>query len=57
MITVETELKEKKMALLKWEGPAARVATQLVYHKAKWMSPALTEFLSIVRKHAESWQH
>ncbi|MFC4766830.1 LysR family transcriptional regulator [Effusibacillus consociatus] len=56
MITVESELKDQKLALLQWDETAVQVATQMVYHKAKWMSPALTEFIRIVRKHAEGWR-
>lgn len=56
MITVKEELEENRMALLNWDDSSINVATQLVYHKAKWMSPALTEFLRITRKHAEGWE-
>ncbi|WP_018131442.1 LysR family transcriptional regulator [Effusibacillus pohliae] len=56
MITVSSELAAQKIALLAWDEAAVQVATQIVYHKAKWLSPALWEFLRIVRKHAETWR-
>jgi DNA-binding transcriptional LysR family regulator len=56
LITVASELREGKLAALPWDDTATRVATQLIYHKSKWLSPARREFLRLVREHASRWQ-
>lgn len=56
LISVEKELKENKLAKLDWDTASIRVATQVAYHKQKWISPSLREFLRIVRKHAQMWR-
>lgn len=45
---VEEELKEKRLAALPWKGPEFKISTQIVYHKDKWVSPALRVFLDLV---------
>ncbi|WAH36297.1 LysR family transcriptional regulator [Alicyclobacillus dauci] len=54
-ITVQTELHDGKIAALKWDAHNVRVSTLLLCHKAKWISPAVQEFLRLVRQHAETW--
>lgn len=54
IITVEEELKENKIQGLLLDE--AKVNTQLAYHKNKWLSPAITLFLSLVRKHSTIWK-
>jgi DNA-binding transcriptional LysR family regulator len=56
LITVQTELNDKKLAALAWDDTPHRVATQMVYHKAKWITPALREFLRLIREHAAHWR-
>ncbi|CAH1192435.1 HTH-type transcriptional regulator GltR [Paenibacillus auburnensis] len=56
LITVRSELAEGKLARLNWNDEAQRVATQIVYHHKKWISPALNEFLNIVQTHAVKWR-
>lgn len=55
-ITVKSELHAGKIAALHWDAQNVGVSTLLLYHKAKWLSPAVKEFLRLVRKHAESWR-
>jgi DNA-binding transcriptional LysR family regulator len=55
-VTVEAELQSGRIAALDWDDSETRVATQMIYHKGKWISPALREFLRVVRKHAAGWQ-
>jgi DNA-binding transcriptional LysR family regulator len=50
-ITVQTEIRDGKLVALNWDDESHRVSTQLVYHRSKWMTPALREFLKVVRKH------
>ncbi|TCP58931.1 DNA-binding transcriptional LysR family regulator [Tumebacillus sp. BK434] len=56
LIAVESELREGKLAVLPWQEPAIRVATQLIHHKSKWLSPAHREFMRLVREHAQKWK-
>lgn len=56
-ITVKNELAEGKLGRLNWNDESQRVATQIVYHHKKWISPALGEFLVTVQKHAADWRH
>jgi DNA-binding transcriptional LysR family regulator len=56
LITVEKEIAEGKLKSLTWDDTHCRVATQMAYHKKKWISPALKEFLALVHKHAQVWK-
>ena len=46
--TVEAELAAGKLSVLPWAGPAFCVTSQLLYHKDKWISPALRVFIDFV---------
>jgi DNA-binding transcriptional LysR family regulator len=56
LITVADELRDGKIAALAWDDSTYEIATQMIYHKGKWMSPALREFIALVRRHAETWR-
>lgn len=56
LITVRKELQEGRLAILNWAGIPDRITTRLAVHKRKWMSPALAEWIHLVRKHAEQWR-
>lgn len=49
-ITVEQELEAGKLVELDWEGRVFGVATQMLWHKDKWVSPALQAFLTVTRE-------
>ena len=49
-IVVQTEVDQGRMAVLKWVWPEFPIETQLVWHKDKWMSPALKAFLDVTRE-------
>ncbi|MCM3118514.1 LysR family transcriptional regulator [Neobacillus sp. MER 74] len=49
-IAVETEVAQGRLAELKWVGSDFPIVTQLVWHKDKWMSPALSAFLEVTRE-------
>lgn len=55
-ITIKSELEQKKLIALPWENDIALIATQLIYHKSKWISPALNEFLCLLLLKAEIWR-
>lgn len=46
-IAVTDELRRKKLIELPWQGPAFAIKTQLIYHKEKWLSPAIRVFLDL----------
>jgi len=46
-ITVNQELKTGQLIALPWVGPPFNIKTQLIYHKDKWISPALRAFIDI----------
>lgn len=48
-IAVEEEVSQGKMAILPWTGCEFDIATQLAWHKDKWLSPALRAFISVTR--------
>ncbi|MDQ7093680.1 LysR family transcriptional regulator [Desulfosporosinus sp. PR] len=56
LITVQKEVREGKLTLLAWDDRPQRLATQIAYHKKKWLSPALGEFLLLVEQHAAGWR-
>lgn len=54
LITVQSELIEKKLNGVISEE--TRIATQLAYHKNKWLSPAIIKLLALVREHSKTWK-
>jgi DNA-binding transcriptional LysR family regulator len=50
---VEENLQQKKLVALPWAGPDFRIAVQIVYHKNKWISPALRAFIDLARRKLE----
>lgn len=50
-IYVEKEIADNYLAELPWHGPDPGMYTQLIYHKSKWLSPALQEFLQLTNRH------
>jgi DNA-binding transcriptional LysR family regulator len=55
-IDVAGEVQSGRIAILPWAGPALQVVTQVVWHKDKWLSPALHAFLLITRDELASPQ-
>lgn len=50
---VEQDLREKRLVALPWTGSDFKIAVQIVYHKDKWISPALRAFLDLARRELE----
>ena len=46
-IVVEQDLLNKQLSILNWTGPAFSINAQLIYHKNKWLSPALKAFVDL----------
>lgn len=49
-MAVTKELMEGKLSVLRWEQPELSLLVQMVWHKDKWLSPALNSFLVTVRE-------
>ena len=48
-IYVEKEIKANMLVELPWSGIDFGMYTQVVYHKDKWLSPAIKSFLELIR--------
>ena len=49
-ITVRSEIAHGHLAALAWSEPGYTIATQLIWHKDKWITPALAAFLDTARE-------
>jgi DNA-binding transcriptional LysR family regulator len=49
-IACTAELAEGGLVELGWAGPAIAMETQVLYHRDKWLSPALASFLTVVHQ-------
>jgi len=49
-MTIKKEISAGEIAVLNWVGPEFPIATQLAFHKDKWISPALKAFIDITRR-------
>jgi len=49
-IVVAAELKSFKLKALRWDGPSLDIATHILWHKDRWMSPSMEAFLAILTK-------
>ncbi|WP_026881779.1 LysR family transcriptional regulator [Clostridium akagii] len=47
-MAVEKELQEGQLAELNWHGPDINVMSQVMYHKDRWISPAMKAFLDLI---------
>ena len=48
-IVIARELKKRQFATLNWQGPKMSIATSIVWHKDKWMSPGMQAFLDVLK--------
>jgi DNA-binding transcriptional LysR family regulator len=49
VIVVEREIRQKKIKNLNWIGPSFDITIHIRWHKDKWLSPALSAFLELVK--------
>jgi DNA-binding transcriptional LysR family regulator len=49
-VTVAAEIAQDRLATLQWKGHDFQVVTQVLWHKDKWLSPALNAFLTVTRE-------
>ena len=48
-IVIACELTKKQFSVLNWSGGPMTIATHIVWHKDKWMSPGMKAFLDVMR--------
>jgi DNA-binding transcriptional LysR family regulator len=48
-IVIACELKKKQFAVMNWYGAKMSIATHIVWHKDKWISPGMQAFLDILK--------
>lgn len=53
-IVIAAELKKKQFAIMHWHGPKLTIATHVVWHKDKWISPSIGAFLGILKSRLEA---
>jgi DNA-binding transcriptional LysR family regulator len=49
-IVVAEQLARKRLKALRWVGPKTDIATHVVWHKDKWISPALGAFIAMLQR-------
>lgn len=49
-VAVEEELTQGRLISLNWDGPNFGIVSQVIYHKDKWLSPALRAFLKLSKE-------
>jgi len=52
-IVVARELRLRQFKALHWGGPSLDIATHILWHKDKWISPAMAAFIDLVREKLE----
>jgi DNA-binding transcriptional LysR family regulator len=52
-IVVARELRQLQVKALHWAGPSMDIETFILWHKDKWISPAMAAFMDLVREKLE----
>ena len=52
-IVVARELRQRQFKALHWAGPSLDISTHVLWHKDKWISPAMAAFISLVKEKLE----
>jgi DNA-binding transcriptional LysR family regulator len=52
-IVVARELRQNQFRALHWAGPSLDIATHLLWHKDKWISPAMAAFIELSKDKLE----
>ncbi|MBE6071321.1 MAG: LysR family transcriptional regulator [Clostridium butyricum] len=50
-VAVADEVSSGRLFPLNWAGPDFNIISQVIYHKNKWISPALKEFLNLAKQY------
>ena len=46
---VAEQLARRRLSALRWAGPEMDIATHVVWHRDKWISPALGAFIGLLQ--------
>ena len=49
-VSVSEEIKQGKLARLRWEEGEIEVAALMIWSKGRWLSPTLSAFIETARK-------
>jgi DNA-binding transcriptional LysR family regulator len=49
-VVIAGDIERKRVVALPWAGPGMVITTYVVWHKDKWVSPALSAFVSLLEK-------
>ena len=52
-IVISAGLKKRQFVVLNWQGPKMTIATHIVWHKDKWISPSMQAFLDVLKSKLE----
>jgi len=52
-IAVARELRQNQIKALHWAGPSLDIATHILWHKDKWISPAMQAFVELCKDKLE----
>jgi DNA-binding transcriptional LysR family regulator len=52
-IVVASELRSSKLKALRWDGPSLDIATHILWHKERWVSPSMEAFLGVLTRTIE----
>jgi DNA-binding transcriptional LysR family regulator len=52
-IVVARELRQHQLKALHWAGPSMDITTHILWHKDKWISPAMAAFMELVQEKLE----
>jgi len=55
LMTVSEEIDEEKLKIIPCVGNFKKIYSQMAYHKNKWLTPALDEFITITLNHGKGW--
>ncbi|HVZ83399.1 MAG TPA: LysR family transcriptional regulator [Terracidiphilus sp.] len=50
-VVIARELRQRQFKALHWAGPSLDVGAYLLWHRDKWVSPAMSAFIELVRAH------
>jgi len=48
-IVVDRELRQNHLKALRWTGPSLDIVTHILWHRDKWISPAMAAFMEMVK--------
>ena len=52
-IAVAHELRQNRLKAFHWDGPSLDIRTHVLWHKDKWVSPAMAAFLELIKAQLE----